>query len=373
MAYRIPSNVLTFANGKTDLYEMFGDYWSEYRSKNGKQGLSFSNVDKNGKAISFDQKGEALNAALKREILRVAGVANLDEFPLESLSSNPNVVWATFAIVNNLADMVLPETMVDSIGMYTEVRTGGFGDSFVFDVKPRDLFVVSKSGRGKRTAELQNQYNSQVSLIPEPRMVSVYVSLYRVLAGHESLAEFVMKAIRSMESEMTRDVYTAWTTAFTSLPTTPTDGELKFAGYSQESLIKLAQRVTAWNNGQKAVIVGTQLALQNVLPTDANYRYTLESDYVKIGYIPTAFGYDIMMLPQVADWKTNFKTFLDDTRMYVISPSAGKPVKLCLEGSTISHTTGNFDAATLTQSTTLSKSWKAGVVASSIAGLITLS
>lgn len=373
MAYRIPQN-LTFATSKTELYEMFVDYWSEYQTKNhGKVGLSFSTVDKFGKPCSLDQKEHFINAALKREILRTAHLDGLDEFPLETISSNPNVVWATFAIVNNLVDLVLPDTMIDSIGLYTEVRSGEFGDSFLFDVKPRDLFVVSKSGRGKRVGELQNSFNSKVSLTPEPRMISVYVSLYRVLAGHESLAEFVMKAIRSMETEMTRDVYASWTAAFTALPTTPADGELKFAGYSQESLIKLAQRVTAWNNGQKAVFVGTQLALQNILPTDANYRYMLDSEYVKIGYLPTAFGFDCMILPQVADWKTNFKTLIDDTRIYVISPSGGKPVKLCLEGSTISNTTGNFDSATLTQSATLMKSWKAGVVASSIAGLITLS
>lgn len=372
MAYRIPNDVLKFANGKLELYEMFGDYWNHYRANNGKNGLSFATVNREGKPITFEQKEAELNAALKRRIIEVSGVSNFDEFPVESWASNPSILWATFAVVNSLVDMVLPEAIVDSVGMYAEVRTGGFGDSFVFDIKPRDLFVVSKAGRGKRVAELQTQFTGQQSIVPEPRMVSVYVSLYRVLSGHESLAEFVMKAIRSMEAEMTRDTFTVWNTAVGSLPTSPAGGELRYAGYSQESLIKLAQRVTAWNNGQKAIVVGTQLALQNILPTNANYRYTLDSEYVKIGYIPTAFGYDIMALPQAADWTTPFKLFLDDTKIYVVSPSAGKPTKLCIEGSTLSNTTGTFDAATLTQSTTLMKSWKSGVITSAVAGVITL-
>ena len=367
------ARIVNFSHGKAELYEMFGDYWNEYRTNNGKTGLSFSKVNKAGEPISFSEKENELNAFMKKEILRTAGIESLEQFPLETWATHPNIVWATFAIVNSMVDMILPETMIDSIGMYTEVRTGGYGDSFAFEVKPRDLFVVSKSGRGKRVAELQKSFDTTVSVIPEPHMVSVAVNLYRVLAGQESLAEFVMKAVRSMESEVTREAFTAFNTAFGSLPTTPTDGELKYTGYSQESLIKLAQRVTAWNNGQKAVIVGTQLALQNILPTDANYRYTLESDYVRMGYIPNAFGYDVLMLPQVADWKTTFKTYLDDSRIYVMSPSAGKPVKLCIEGSTLSNTTGQFDAANLIQSTTLWKNWKTAVVASSVAGLIALS
>jgi hypothetical protein len=32
---RIPSNVLAFANGKTDLYEAFVDYWRHYRHDQG--------------------------------------------------------------------------------------------------------------------------------------------------------------------------------------------------------------------------------------------------------------------------------------------------------------------------------------------------
>jgi hypothetical protein len=374
---KMPSNVLAFAGTQTKVYEMFVDYWHNYQKLNDStKNVEFQQYrkDENGKdvLITFGEKEEAMNAALRKEIMRVAGVTELaSEFPIEQWAAHPSINWATFAVVSVLIDMILPETIIQSIGMYTDVRSIGWGDSAAFDVTPRDLFVVSKSGRGKRVGEMHKQFKGQVVVLPELRELSVQVSLYRVLAGKESLAEFVAKAVRSLETAMTVDVYTVFATAMAALPTT-TSYELRFAGYSQENLVKLAQRVTAYNGGAKAVILGTQAALQNVLPADANYRYTLESDYVKIGYIPTAFGYDIMALPQVAAWATPFSLALDDAKIYLVSPSSQKLVKLVLEGSTLSNTTGVYDNANLTQSTTLFKSWGSAIATNSAAGCITL-
>jgi hypothetical protein len=112
--------------------------------------------------------------------------------------------------------------------------------------------------------------------------------------------------------------------------------------------------------------------LQNVLPADANYRYDIQSDFVKVGYIQTAFGYDLMVLPQVADWKNPFKLALDNKRLYIVSPGAQKIIKLCIEGSTISNVDGTFANANLTQNATIKKFWGTGVATNAVAALILL-
>lgn len=162
----------------------------------------------------------------------------------------------------------------------------------------------------------------------------------------ESLAEFVSKVIRSIESEIARDTYITFNTAMSNLGTTG-NTKLLYAGYSQSDLITLAQKVSAWNGGQKAVIVGTPVALLSVLPADANYRYDLQSDYVKLGYISNMGSYDIMAIPQIADWANPYTLLLDDTRLYVVSPSANKLVKLVVEGSTMSNVDQPFASANL--------------------------
>lgn len=361
---RIPSNVLAFANGKTDLYEAFVDYWKHYRHTQGAKNMVFD------ASVSLDEKEAKINDAMKKEIMRVANVGDMSAFPVEQWAGHPVIQWASFAVVSALLDTVIPDSVIDSIGMFSEVRTGGFSDSFSFEIKPRDLFTVSKAGRGRRVANVQKQFNGMVTIIPEPRALTVGVSLHRVLAGKESLAEFVSRAIRSMEHEMAKDCYTLFSATMDALSNTATTG-LRVAGYSQDALTDLAQRVSVWS-GQKAVICGTQRALANILPANSNYRYDIESSMVKIGYVQTAFGYDIMSIPQIADWKTPFGTLISDERIWILSPASGKFVKLCIEGSTLTNTTGIYDAANLQQTTTLWKSWGVGVASSSVAGVITL-
>jgi len=370
---KLQNSIVAFAGAHNlGAYEMFVDYWNHAQSRAGKQNYEYQKRNKDGVKITFDEKEKQMNEALVKEVIRVAGVTMDGDLPMEAFATNPQLTWAAFAVVGAMIDAILPEAIVGSIGAYTDVRTIGYGDSASFDIESRDLFVVSKAGRAQRTAELQKQYAGQVTIIPENRQVTVSVSLYKVLSGKESLAKFAAKAVRSIEIDLTLDAYSTFNTAMAALPNSPANEALRIAGYSQESLVKLAQRVTAWNGGAKAVICGTQAALVNVLPDDANYRYTLDSDYATIGYVKAAFGYDVMVFPQVADWKNPFSLELDDTKIYLLSPSSQKLVKMVLEGSTISHVSGAFDAANLSQEATFMKSYGSAIATNSVAGVITL-
>lgn len=369
---KIPANIITFAAGDKNLatYKMFYDYWKHYQSQLSKIPGEYQSVREDGTAISFAEKNEQMSAALKREIIRVAGVANFDEFPIEQWATNPMINWASFAVISAMIDMILPEAIIDSIGAYSEIRTIGWGDSTLFTIKPRDLFAVSKSGRGQKMTEIKQQFVSEVTLVPEPHQITVGVSLYKVLTGMESLAELVAKAVKSMEVALTVDVYNAFHAAMIALPSTTTTG-LYVSGYSQDSLTRLCEQVSAWNSAE-AAIVGTKRALSNVLPTDANYRYALTDNYMRVGYVETAFGYPLMGLPQVAKWQTPFDTLLSNDYLYILSPAGQKFVKVVLEGSTLSYTNGVFENANLMQNATFLKSWGVGIATSAVAGCIAL-
>jgi hypothetical protein len=369
---KLPNNVLTFAgSGNTAPYEMFQDYFRHYRSAvSGAKNLTFRTHNDEGKIVTLDEKDTQMNILLKNEITRLSGISP-EGLVFEQWCNHPTVKWATFAVVSAMIDAVLPETIIDSVGTYTDVRVGGWGDSFAFDIKPRDLFVVSKAGRARKQAEIQKSFNGQVTVSPEMRQITVGVSLFRVLAGKESLAEFVAKATRSLETQMTVDTYNAFATAMAALDNTANTG-LRVAGYTQSNLVEYAQKVQSFNGGAKPVIMGTQLALQNILPANANYRYMLESDYVKIGYVPSAFGFDLMVVPQVAKWTTPFDMLIDDAKIWIVSPGVDKLVKLCLEGSVLSHVDDTFANANLAQNATMFKSYGVSVATSSVAATITL-
>jgi len=373
---KIPNNVLAFAGDNLAPYKMFADYFNQYRSQNGAKGLEFqtTTTDLEGHVvpISFSEKEDKMNGALRKEILRVAGITDMSQFSLETWASHPMLKWATFAVVSAMVEMVLPDTIIDSIGIYSDIRTIGWGDSAAFDITPRDLFVVSKAGRSKRTTELRKQFKGQVVVIPEPREMTVFVSLMKVLAGKESLADFVAKMARSFETQLAIDVYNAFVTAMGNVSNTSSTG-LRVAGYTQDEFVRLSQIVAAWNGGAKPVAIATQRAMAKIFPANANYRYDLESEYVKIGYLRNFQGTDLMVLPQVADYATPFGLKLADDKIWIVSPSAQKIVKVVLEGSTLSYTSDVYAKANLLQTSTLIKSWGIAIATSSVAAQLGIS
>lgn len=355
---KLSDKILAFADTKEskDFYEGFVDYFRHYAADNYEYKRTYD------KSVSFADKEAAMESRLKEEIQRVSQVKYAENLSPKAYITNPMVQWATFAVVNMLIDAVLPDTLVDSIGMYSEIRNIDDGETATFDVEPRDLFLVTKSGRNQRHQEAYRQYNGQVVVNPVEHDVTVYVSLYRVLAGKESLAKFIMKAIRSIEHEITLDAYAGLTTAVAALPSSG-DSQLLVTGYTQEVITELCQKVSAFS-GRKAYIAGTRLALADILPNDANYRYDLDSEYVRMGYIPTAFGYDIVEMPQKADWKTDFDLVLDDNQIYILSGE--KFIKVVIEGDSMTVMDGAFDNADLSQKATIKKAWGVGFAISGI-------
>jgi hypothetical protein len=369
---KLPANVLSFAAGDTTLFDNFIDYWNHYCSEYGTKKFSYKTTDKEGNPISFEEKEKAINGLLIKEISKRANF-DVNSIPLEQAVTHPMVAWAAANIVSQMIDAVLPSTMVEGTQAYAEIRTLGYGETGVFDIMFRDLFPVTKVGRGAamREAEMHKGFERQVTLNPEGHEITVGVSLFRVLSNQESLAKFTTRAIRSLETEMTKDIYTAFVAAMGSLSTDATTG-LQFTGYSQENLTKCAQRVQSFSGGAKPIVMGTKVALAKVLPDDANYRFDIDSPYVTLGYVRTLAGVDTFEIPQVADWTSPFSTYISDSDLWVIAPSTDKIIKCVIGGATISNVTGTFDSAMLMQNATFIKNWKAGFASSALGGRITL-
>lgn len=372
---KIPAQVLAFAGSENiDVYKKFVDYWNHYRALNGAEGVEYEEYvedEKGRRKISFAEKEEQMTSAMLREVLRVSKVDDMAGFPPETWASHPSIKWAMFAVVSAMIDMILPETVIANTNAYADVRVIGWGDNASFDVEPRDLFIVSKGSRNKRTTELKKQFKGQVVVFPEPREMTVFVSLPKVLAGKESLAEFVTKMTLSFETQLATDIYDAFATAMGNLSNTANTG-LRVAGYTQSEFVRLAQTVGAWNNGAKPIAVGTHLALANILPSNANYRYDIESDFVRVGYIRNFHGVDIMELPQVADWTNPFALKLANDKIWLISPASQKIIKVVLEGNTLAYTSDMYATANLTQTSTIFKSWGMAVATNAVAAQISL-
>lgn len=363
---KLPNSILAFTADNTDRkegYENFVEYYSLY-----KEGKTH-----NANGVSFSEMNEKMLTFFSDEIERLSGKKQSDVNDLAQYCNFSDVKEAAFAVVGMLTDLIIPNALIKDLGMIAEVKSGAWGDSLKVELKPRDLFVVSKGGRNRRTYDITRQFKGEKTIIPEVRGISVGVSLYDVLRGAYTLAEFVSKAVLSLEVQMKYDIYDAFAAAMEALPSSEGASKLKVTGWSQDTAIALAQKVQAWNGGAKPIFLGTKLALSKILPASTNARILLGDEYVTVGYMREFMGVSTVELEQIADYTTEFAVKLDDKKIYVLCPGTDKMVKVFIEGSTLSNVDANYANANLQQTATLYKSYGVGAISSALAGVIELS
>ena len=362
---KLPNSIMEFTancEDRKEPYKKFVEYYELYKN----------NKTANEAGVTFSEMNDKMLQFYKDEIERMSGRKAAD-YDLKVYCNFTDVKESAFAIVGMLTDLIIPDALIKDMGLIAEVKNGAWGDSLKVEIKPRDLFIVAKGGRARRTYDITRQFNGERTVLPETHAITVGISLYDVLRGAYSLAEFVAKAVESIEATMKYDIYDAFAKAMDSLPATSGDGQLKIAGFTQDTAIALAQKVQAWNGGHKAVFVGTQLALSKILPASTNARILLNDEYVKVGYLRDFMGFSTIALEQVADYEKEFSVKLDDSKIYVISPGTDKIVKVFIEGSTLSNTEADYANSNLQNTTTLYKNYGIGAFTSAIAGEITLS
>ena len=241
----------------TKIYEQFSDYYNHYMKQNYNKSLGIFD-----ETVSLADKETQMNEALLSEVGKLANVS-LSKDNAMIMSKNPQVKWATFALIDSLIAAVLPVSVNENIGKFADMKTIGFGDQARFMVEPANFFVVSEGTHGERFTFLQKQFKGEKVLEPRLHEVSVTTSMYRVLCGLESLAEFVRRAILSIENNMTAEAWNALEGALDAAVMPPA---FVITGYTPESLLTLCQRVEAYNGGNKPIIYGSPVALSKVLP-----------------------------------------------------------------------------------------------------------
>lgn len=319
-----------------------------------------------------DKFHEDMKACFAKEIALISGVDPSVVPDLAVYANFRGVQEAAFAVISLITQPLVINAAFKAFSPIAEFKNGAFGDSFSFELTPRDLFVVTKGGRSQRSYDIQRQYSGTKTIIPEFNTISVGVSLYEILSRKTSLAEFVAKAAQSLNAQLSYDIYDTFSTAMNALASSG-DASLQATGYTQDTAIKLAQKVQAWSSAQP-IFLGTKLALSKILPASTNYRFDLGDDYMRLGHVRDFFGYSCVELEQIADYRTEFKTKIKDDEIYIIAPSgADKIIKVCTEGSALSDVGGAYDTANLMTTANLRMSWGVGAITGSLGGMIKLS
>lgn len=352
----------TFSKDEQDVVEagvnLYKHYLYTYKDK--KEYAEYA------KGKSYEEKEKLFNDSLVDEAIKKSGMGTTG-FSKERLMSNPNVKWATYELISETLDIIIPQTVLDDFYKIAETRNGGFGDNFIFHVPNPSLFVVSKSANGINFGQPQKLFSSDMPLTPVSRSIDIEEDYYRVLAGKTNFGEWVTRVALSFETQLSVDVYNAFNNSFSSLPT-----NLKVAGYTDTALMNLAATVEAANNGAKCIMMGTKVALGKVLPSNDYLKMQLGQEYNTLGYLSNFRGIDAMVIPQKLQPNTTTLA-LDDNSIYFVSLGVNRPVKIAFEGQTLITETNPQDRADNAIAQHVEKRYEVGLISSARYGILHIS
>ena len=332
------------------------------------------NTDFYEAAISYfcDKKQTAENKALMQEawfseVERKAGVSRADN-AVDAWIAHPSTQWAAFAIIDATINAIIPQTILPQFSIFADFRTAGIGDVVKFKIMPKSFYTVSLTANGQRTTFRQKKSVSEIVVTPVEHIITVYSDLYRVLAGKESIADFMNLLLVSVESEMYKDAVSALNTGIAAIPA----GDLNKTGAMDiASLVEMAETIQAKNGGVRPYIIGSAAALLKVLPDSATgYRMNVNGEGGSIEILNNVLDFPVMRLTNAVD--STGKLVLPANKVYVISPSVDKLIKGVMT-TAMSNTNQHFDNADLTSNFTYRKGWEFVYASAATAGVYTIS
>ena len=189
------------------------------------------------------------------------------------------------------------------------------------------------------------------------------------MAGEESLAEYAMKVILSIEAEIALDIAYAMQESFDTRT-----AHFKETGFTPSAFKTLATRVSAANGGVKAMAVGTEIGLMNIMPTDDYLKLGLGETYNSVGYLPVFLNTPLLALSQKIDWSSaDYDFAISDKYIYFVSPGVQKLVQVVFEDEGLYITDDVFANGNLIQNASMHKGWITGIVTNSHHAVMKLS
>lgn len=344
-----------FAEGNLDFYVAFEEYY---------------NCKFNGQtpSISMAEMSEKINKGFLAEVERKSNYSR--EENKDAWFANNMVHWAAMSILNQEINSLLPKYITNSLAPFVDMKYVERGTVVKFRVKPRALYTVSKGAHGERETFRQKSYSSDIIVTPVEHLITVYVDMYSVLAGDEDIADFVRRAVLSIEFEMRKDAINALNTGLSVAANYPSQF-IEEGAFSTQTAIQLAQRVQAYNYGAKPIIMGTAAALSRVLPDySAGFRMNVDGQNGVATFVKNFYGFDLYEIEQIPSGK-NYGMLLDDNVLYFVSPSVDKVIK-GVGVTTMSNSNQFFDNADLTGDTTLRRDWEFVWASAGFAGKYTI-
>lgn len=342
-------NVAKFAETESGkkLVAMMEDYANHYLSANKMANVSYD------EKYTLSEKAEKINKTFVEELARRS------KYSVDDFEGNVQD-YANFKVVNemgaNIQKILLDATTpiflnASGLAMIAEFHYGGYGDVFEFEDKDNSIYTVSKMGRRQRHTKTQESKKQNKTISTDMYGLSVYTTLPQIILGESMLAEDIVK----MALAMNKKIYTVTLKQFIASVETLTDTALVVTNYNEKSFLTALRNAQA-KNGTNMLIVGDNVALKDVLPSDSRTRILLYDEYnTTVGYMTKFNGFDVVGFDVVADDnEADGVLGLPTNRLYALPVTGNKMIHIAI-GYTATNGDDAWDNDNLVAITTFRK------------------
>lgn len=246
-----------------------------------------------------------------------------------------------YDIVITAADEIVPNKVIDALGIFAEVQQVAQGQKALFKVKKgrnrakKFLTQVGLSG-------VYETFRLDVDTIEVSAHAvggAATIDFERMLDGAEIMSELIGIISDAMVDSVYQEVQKCLKAALSEVPSV---NRVSNAGWDKDKMLKLISIARAYGTG--AVIFAPQefvaaMGADDIVPISANnypgVYHPQDIDAIhNQGYINIFRGTPIVMLPQSFVDENNAETVIDPQMAYVFPTGGERIVKVVLEGNT---------------------------------------
>ena len=248
-----------------------------------------------------------------------------------------------YEIITEAVDDIVPNKVIDAVGIFAEVVTVGQGEKAVF----------KRLNRGKNRARQFLTYAALSGVYETFRLdnttfeipikavgMATEVDFERILDGAETLSSVMDIMVTAQVDSVYQEVQKVLRGAINALGR-PAANKVSVSGFDSAGMMKLITTVKAYGTG--AVIFAPQefvaaMGPDAIVPVGANYQGIYHPQDIDAihnqGYINIFRGTPVIQIPQSFIDEKNEKTWIDPQLAYVFPTGQERVVKVALEGKT---------------------------------------
>lgn len=257
-----------------------------------------------------------------------------------------------YEIIITAADEVVPNKVIDAIGIFAEVQTVGQGQKALFK---RGILGKNRAKKFLTQVGLSGVYETfrldtdTFELGGKAVGGAVTMDFERWLDGAENLADLMEVITEGLTDAIFGEVQKALIAAAED-PTRPDANKVIASNFDGDAMFKLMTTVKAY--GSSVVIFAPpefigEMGPDAIVPVGANYQgvyHPQDIDAIhNTGYVNIFRGAPIVEIPQSFVDESNTTTWINPQYAYILPAGKEKVVKVVLEGATQMYDFTNRD------------------------------